>query len=687
MVLGLGHGQRRPSRRPGVVRLLVGVLALAAVTAPAIAQGEHVAGAAAAADELSLSVHRQLSCRSCHGEHFTPVDRAAQLLVCGRCHAGAAQQLQSQAHGRALAAEVEAAPTCVGCHGSHGVTSRWDPTSRTHFTQVSQQCGSCHLDALDDFTAGIHGRRRPGSTVPNTATCVSCHGAHAVGGVGDTDSAIARQRVAMTCAPCHQDAFHEYRVSAHATAVAAGDPHAPTCVDCHRPHRTAAMDDPGSPVAALRVSEQTCARCHESVELTERHGLPIEVAGDFRGSFHGLALAAGDRRVANCASCHGTHEIRPASDPLSAVHPGNLDVTCGKCHPGAAEGFARGGVHHLPQSAGHRLVAGMRRMYLLLILLSVGGALAHNGLDLNRRLLDRRQARRREGAPATQIPGEPTYLRFTRLERAQHWLLAASFITLALTGFALKLGWRPAWIGGEAWETGRAMAHRAAAVVFIALAAFHVGWLAIAPRGRAFLRAILPRLRRPLDVVCAAGCCMRLGPPSTQDWRDMLRALRYDLGLARERPRFDRFGYVEKMEYLGLVWGSLVMIATGLALWFEVPFLNRFPAWGLQLATVIHYFEAVLATLFIVVWHFYWTMLNPDVFPMSRAMTSGRLSREEMEREHPVELERIEGCGCEPPAPAGGEVGVGGSAACDGDDGSRPSTGAAGAPPDEPGER
>ena len=688
MVLGpgpgrAGHGRRQRSRHRAAASLLVGFLALVGATAPAVAQGEHVpegvggTAAVAAADALRASVHRQLSCMSCHGEHFSPIDRGAQLLVCGRCHTVAAQQLQSQAHGRALAAGAEVAPTCVGCHGSHGVTSRWDPTSRTHFTQVSQQCGSCHLDALEDFTAGIHGQRRPGPAVPNAATCVSCHGAHAVGGTGDAESSTARRRVAMTCAPCHQDAFHGYRVSAHAVAVAAGDPHAPTCVDCHRPHRTAAIDAVDSPVSALRVSEETCARCHESVELTERHGVPIEVVGDFRDSFHGLVLAAGDRRVANCASCHGTHEIRPASDPLSTVHRDNLDTTCGKCHPGAAEGFARGGVHHRPRSFGHRLVDGMRSMYLVLILVAVGAALAHNGLDLNRRLLDRRQARRLGAPPARHHEEGASYLRFTRLERAQHWLLAASFVTLALTGFALKLGWRPAWVGGEAWEAGRAAAHRTAAVVFVVLAAFHLAWLLLAPRGRAFARAILPRVRRPVDVLCAIGCCMRCGPPSAEDWRDMLQALRYDLGLASERPRFDRFGYVEKMEYLGLVWGSLVMVVTGLALWFEVPFLNRFPAWGLQLATVIHWFEALLATLFILVWHFYWTMLNPDVFPMSRAMTSGRLTREEMEREHPLELERIEGCACEPPQAAEGGESPDRQEAAPGGDVSRPASGSA----------
>ena len=78
----------------------------------------------------------------------------------------------------------------------------------------------------------------------------------------------------------------------------------------------------------------------------------------------------------------------------------------------------------------------------------------------------------------------------------------------------------------------------------------------------------------------------------------------------------------------------VIMIATGLALWFEVPFLNRLPFWGFELATVAHYYEAILAMLAIVVWHFYFTMLNPDVFPFSKAMITGEVTREEMEREH-----------------------------------------------------
>jgi cytochrome b subunit of formate dehydrogenase len=157
------------------------------------------------------------------------------------------------------------------------------------------------------------------------------------------------------------------------------------------------------------------------------------------------------------------------------------------------------------------------------------------------------------------------------------------------------------------------------------------------------MRTILPRFDRMANVVCTACSCMRLGPPSTSDWRDLLQNLRYNLGRTQVRPRFGRFTYAEKMEYLALVWGSAVMVTSGLALWFEVPFLNRFPFWSFQLATVVHFYEALLASLAILVWHFYFTIFNPDVFPVSKVMITGRITREEMEREHPSELAEIEG--------------------------------------------
>jgi cytochrome b subunit of formate dehydrogenase len=535
----------------------------------------------------------------------------------------------------------ESAPSCVSCHGSHDVMPADDPASRTYPANVPAQCGTCHTPALRSYQKGVHGVELARANDPAAATCTSCHTAHGVARTALPWSTVAPGRVATTCAACHLEAGIQYAPSVHARAAARGAPHAGTCVDCHGSHDIPRAAAPTSPTSVLQVASATCARCHEPVELTEMHGLEAGVVADFRGSFHGLALAAGDSRVANCASCHGYHEVRPSWDPLSRINPANLVATCGQCHAGAGLQFARGGIHHLPRTFGHRLVEVVRVMYRMTVLGIIGLMLLHNLLDFRRRLRDRRAARR---APRTSAePGETrTYQRFTRGERVQHWLLAGSFITLAVTGFALTEGWSVPGVSAQTGAILRSAVHRGAAVLFIGLAVYHLGYLAFTVRGRQFLRAMVPRLRSTADAVCCAASCFRLGPPSTSDWRSLVQTVQYNIGLARERPRQGRFTYAEKMEYFALIWGGIVMIGSGLALWFEVPFLNRFPFWSFQLATTVHLYEALLATLAIVVWHFYFTMLNPDVFPISKAMITGQVTREEMEREHPDELREVE---------------------------------------------
>lgn len=486
--------------------------------------------------------------------------------------------------------------------------------------------------------------------------CSDCHGEMEMETGGGVDPV-------ETCGSCHKQALNAYRPSVHAVAARRGIPHVPTCVECHGSHAVKATTNPLSPASKPRASGETCARCHGSVSLTEMHRLPANVVPDFQESFHGLSAALGDQRVANCASCHGYHEIRPSRDPLSTVNAANLRQTCGACHKGATATFATGGVHHRPDTPGHRLVDLARAMYLMMITIVIGLMLLHNGVDFWGRLRDRWTRWRERGKrlkPSEQssisaaadgdlksvqelaFDKTSTHLRFTLNERVQHWTLAASFGLLALTGFALKFGWRIPGLEAQQGALTRGFAHRTTAVVFVALAIYHLGYMTLTQRGRFNLRAFLPRIRSVRDLICSCAACIRLGPPSRADWRDLIQTVKYNLGLASSRPIMGRFTYAEKMEYLALVWGSVIMIITGLILWSEVRFLNRFQYWAFDLVTVVHYYEAVLATLAIVVWHFYYTIFNPDVFPLSKAMVTGRLGREEMEREHALELQTLE---------------------------------------------
>jgi cytochrome b subunit of formate dehydrogenase len=129
--------------------------------------------------------------------------------------------------------------------------------------------------------------------------------------------------------------------------------------------------------------------------------------------------------------------------------------------------------------------------------------------------------------------------------------------------------------------------------------------------------------------------------PKVSDLTDAVGVLRYNLGISREKPKFGRFSYVEKSEYWSLIWGTIVMAATGAILWFDNTFLGLLTKLWWDVARTIHYYEAWLATLAIIVWHFYFVIFNPDTYPINLAFWKGTLTEEEMEDEHPLELEEI----------------------------------------------
>ncbi len=214
------------------------------------------------------------------------------------------------------------------------------------------------------------------------------------------------------------------------------------------------------------------------------------------------------------------------------------------------------------------------------------------------------------------------YLRWTIGERIQHWILAISFFVLVITGFALKFP--ESWWAWPFRITGsfdlRGLLHRIAATFYIALSLYHLAYLVFTQRGRAQWRELKPRLR---------------------DLLDLKNQVLYNLGWRRVRPKYGHYTYWEKLEYWALVWGTVIMVLTGLALWFENISLRIFPLWVLDVATVIHYYEAILATAAILVWHFYFVIFDPLVYPLNTSMISGSLTQVQMEEEHAEELEKL----------------------------------------------
>lgn len=122
-------------------------------------------------------------------------------------------------------------------------------------------------------------------------------------------------------------------------------------------------------------------------------------------------------------------------------------------------------------------------------------------------------------------------------------------------------------------------------------------------------------------------------------------------------PRFGRFGYAEKFEYWAVVWGTVIMGVTGLAIWFKIDVTRWVPRWVIEVAITIHYYEAILACLAIVVWHFYHVIFDPDVYPMNWAWLDGKVSTTQCHDEHaPVaeEAKRPDAPAGETPPPAAG---------------------------------
>jgi len=557
------------------------------------------------------------TCVDCHTDVKSAAhENTPKKITCATCHADEQTAYEKSFHGRALQAGNTNAATCVSCHGSpHELLPAGDPKSRVAHVNIPATCGSCHgqqfvmeknglsVQMVASYQQSVHGHAVANGS-EKAAVCTDCHGAHDILDAKDPKSPIFKFNVPLTCGKCHEQISKEFQQSIHGTSVAQGNWQAPVCTDCHGIHSIKAHTDPNSPVSAQNVAQATCARCHEGVRLSQEFGIQGRRATTYLASYHGLASRLGSQVVANCASCHGTHSIFPSSDPRSTIHPSNLARTCGQCHPGVTEKFTSAKVHvDAPLSAdiGSKAVRWIRSFYLGMIFAVIGGMLLHNFIIWRSKLI----AKRKEQTHfVTRMP-----LRF----RLQHATLLLSFFLLVLTGFALKFP--DSWFASmlSLGERMRSLVHRIAAVALISVSVYHIFDIIISREGRRLVRDLFPTL---------------------DDIRGAWQNLSYYLGLSRNKPDFPRFNYAEKAEYWALVWGMFVMAGTGIMLWAKVFFGNHLPRWWLDVATAIHFYEAVLATLAILVWHFYQVFLDPDVYPMNWAWWDGKMTVHHYREEH-----------------------------------------------------
>jgi formate dehydrogenase gamma subunit len=579
------------------------------------------------------SSHADMDCIGCHTDlenvEDYPHAENLQKVDCGVCHEDIMSEYVESHHGKSLKTGNPLAPTCAGCHSAHNILPKSNPASTTHALNLPNTCAVCHsqyniasdpdvriANSFALYKAGVHGMGIA-KGVNVAASCNDCHAVHSGGEANEETSLVNRKNIPKTCAKCHSDFYYQYMNSIHGKALTVGVMGTAICTDCHGEHKILDRDNPESPIHTFNVAAM-CSKCHEDDQINEKYGLPQQRLVSYNDSYHGWAIRAGSRNTATCVSCHNAHEILPSTNPRSSIHPDNLARTCQRCHFDASDNFAASYTHSI--NVGGLQKSGVRQandiittVYIVFIIMVIGGMLIHNLIILTKHVRDRYHEQKKQ----------EIIIRFTTGEVLQHLRLAISFTVLVITGFALRFpeSW---WVDILSFlginETVRGVIHRAAAVLFLYTILQHMGYLFFTRRGKQYLKDMLPL---------------------KSDFQEFFQNMRYHLGFTTEEPRYGRFDYTQKAEYWALVWGGFLMTLTGFVLWFPALFTDFMPAWVINISETVHYYEAWLAMLAIIFFHFFMVMGHPEEYPMNISFITGKLTDEVARKHYPRWYQKV----------------------------------------------
>jgi cytochrome b subunit of formate dehydrogenase len=581
---------------------------------------------------FNASAHTGTACAQCHTGVASSRTRPCETLVdpvdCSICHAGPVTEYAGSTHGTLFAAGDTDAPACIDCHSKHATQDNAWPTSPTFPRNVPRLCARCHRageqaavrihaeveDIVQSYVDSIHGKGLVESGLVVTATCADCHSAHGELPPDDARSTVHTDNIAHTCGTCHHGIEEVYRTSIHFTGEPGLDRKLPTCEDCHSSHTINRTDLPG--FRTLMMDQ--CGRCH------------AEEAETFFETFHGKFSKLGDEGAAKCYDCHGTHNILPIEDPASTLGREQVVETCGQCHEGSHRQFAgylTHATHHDPDKHPWLFWAFWGMTTLLVGTLSF--ALLHTLAWLVRLWLSRSEWKRIKELHRAHR-GQKLIRRFSRLQRSMHLTMLVSFFVLALTGMTLKfsyMGWAQVlskMLGG--FEAAGVL-HRLGAVALFVVMVLHLG-------------DVVGKKRKS-----GLGWFRYLTGPDTmlfhkRDLKELWQSIKWFVGVG-PRPHYGRFTYWEKFDYFAVFWGIFVIGSTGMLLWFPELFTHVIPGWFLNVATIIHSDEALLAVAFIFTIHFFNTNFRPDKFPMDPVIFTGRVTVDELKYDKPGEYDAL----------------------------------------------
>jgi cytochrome b subunit of formate dehydrogenase len=373
--------------------------------------------------------------------------------------------------------------------------------------------------------------------------------------------------------------------------------------------------------------------------MMERNKVFLVATQTYYESYHGKVEHLGyPKLVAGCADCHGFHNILPQDNPKSLISDKRLVETCGKCHPGANANFVQFITHATHTDPEREPVLYGTFVLMTSLLVSVFGVFWFHAFLWWRKDFWEKRELRAKGIffPQHVRPDEAghIYRRFSLFDIVLHFTMMVTFICLVLTGLPLKFSHAP-WASGLMHFLGGArmagLIHRICAGITFAYFGTTMAYIFYF----LFFKKIhrnpnpLQRLFGP-DSLC----------PRWKDVQDIVGMIQWFFNKG-PKPQFDRWTYWEKFDFLAVFWGMFAIGLSGLMLWLPEFFTIFLPGWILNIATIVHSDEALLASGFIFTVHFFNTHFRPSKFPIDTVIFTGRFPKYELVEERLEQYNRL----------------------------------------------